>query len=218
VWDATCVNTYAASHLPSAAVAAGAAAGDAEAAKTRKYSGLAQRYHFQPVAYETSGACGPTTRQFVRQLGARLTAVTGDAREPAWLWQRLALAVVRGNAASVLLTMGTSAPPVRTPTPLPPPLPPPPPSPAPPQSSSPVDRPRQQASRDPLDDPELARYLRPRAGPSPARRAPTPDLNTQELTDQLLHLSINAADPGPPRPNPLPGFRAIFELRRGEGI
>ena len=104
VWDATCVNTYAASHLPVTAVAAGAAARDAEELKKRKYSGLAGRFQVQPVAFETSGACGPATSRFVRQLGARLVGATGDAREQSWLHQRLALAVVRGNAASVLHT------------------------------------------------------------------------------------------------------------------
>ena len=101
VWDATCVNTYAASHLPAAAVIAGAAAKEAEVMKTRKYSELATRYRFQPVAFETSGTCGPSTRVFIRQLGARLTSLTGEPRESAWLWQRLAIAVIRGNAVSV---------------------------------------------------------------------------------------------------------------------
>ena len=39
VWDATCVNTYTAAHLPATATAAGAAARDAEEKKIRKYSG-----------------------------------------------------------------------------------------------------------------------------------------------------------------------------------
>ena len=109
LWDATCVNlgctcvnTYAATYLPATAVAAGAAAKDAEQRKRSKYSELSTRFNFQPVAFETSGACGPSTRLFVRQLGARLTAATGDVRESAWLQQRLAVAVVRGNAASIL--------------------------------------------------------------------------------------------------------------------
>ena len=104
VWDATCVNTYAASNLPSATITAGAAAKDAEAHKTRKYASLTNRFQFQPVAFETGGACGPSTKAFVRQLGARVAANTGDRREQAWLWQRLSLAVIRGNAASVLFT------------------------------------------------------------------------------------------------------------------
>ena len=49
----------------------------------------------------------------------------------------------------------------------------------------------------------VTRYLRPRASPSPANRSPTPepDLTTQELNEQLLHLSLIPADPGPPRPH-----------------
>ena len=104
VWDATCINTFAPSHLLSAASAAGDAAKDAEIRKCHKYQDLASRYLFQPVAFETAGACGPSTRAFVKQLGARMAANTGDPREQAWLWQRLSLAVVRGNATSILLT------------------------------------------------------------------------------------------------------------------
>ncbi|XP_043202745.1 uncharacterized protein LOC122370853 [Amphibalanus amphitrite] len=110
VWDATCVNTYAASHLPATAAAAGAAARDAEERKMRKYSGLADRFQIQPVAIETSGVYGPATSRFISLLGGRLVSVTGDARESSWLRQRLALAVVRGNAASVLHSPFSSGP------------------------------------------------------------------------------------------------------------
>ena len=105
MWDATCINTFAASHLSSAASAPGAAAKDAEIRKFRKYESLSNRYKFQPVAFETAGACGPSTKKFVKQLGARVAASTGDRREHGWLWQRLSLAVVRGNATSILFTM-----------------------------------------------------------------------------------------------------------------
>ena len=104
VWDATCVNTFAASHLASTAVSTGAAAKDAEIRKNHKYASLASRFMFQPVAFETGGACGPSTKLFLRQLGARVAASTGDRREQEWLWQRLYLAVIRGNATSVLMT------------------------------------------------------------------------------------------------------------------
>ena len=103
-WDATCVNTFAESHVLSAAISAGAAARDAEEKKRKKYADLARRFHFEPLAFETSGVAGPSTRTFVRELGKRMTSVSGDRRETAWLWQRLGLAIVRGNAASVLQT------------------------------------------------------------------------------------------------------------------
>ncbi|KAF0301453.1 Ubiquitin carboxyl-terminal hydrolase 37 [Amphibalanus amphitrite] len=106
VWDATCVSTFADCNIASAAVAAGQAARDAEVRKRYKYADLAQRYRFEPVAFETGGACGPGTRTLIRELGARLTAASGDKRETEWLWQRLSIAVMRGNATSVLLTSG----------------------------------------------------------------------------------------------------------------
>ena len=104
VWDATRVNTFAQTRLNAATTAAGGAAKEAEEAKRRKYDHLGRRFRFEPVAFETSGSCGPTTRAFLRELGARLTSVTGERRETEWLFQRCPLAVVRGNAASVLLT------------------------------------------------------------------------------------------------------------------
>ena len=38
-----------------------------------------------------------------------MSAVSGEKRETEWLWQRLSIAVVRGNATSVLLTSGLLA-------------------------------------------------------------------------------------------------------------
>ena len=103
VWDATCVNSFASSHVVAASVEAGAAAKAAEKAKRLKYNALADRFYFAPVAFETSGACGPSTRSLLKDLAARITSVTGDRREMEWLLQRCSIAVVRGNAASVLL-------------------------------------------------------------------------------------------------------------------
>ena len=115
-WDATCVNTFAESHFLSAAVSPGSAAREAEDRKRKKYSGLAQRFHFEPLAFETTGVCGPSTKLFVRELGARIASISGDHRETAWLWQRLALAIVRGNAASFLHTTDFSDPSPKPPT------------------------------------------------------------------------------------------------------
>ena len=109
VWDATCVNSFAASHLASAATEAGAAARVAEDAKRRKYAELTRRFRFEPVAFETGGACGPSTKSLLREIGAQITLVTGERRETEWLLQRCSIAVVRGNATSVLLTATAAA-------------------------------------------------------------------------------------------------------------
>ena len=103
VWDATCVNSFASSHVIEASVQAGGAAKEAEQDKRRKYSKLTERFYFAPVAFETNGACGPSTRLLLKEVAAKIMSVTGDPREMDWLLQRSSIAVVRGNAASILI-------------------------------------------------------------------------------------------------------------------
>ena len=102
VWDATCVDTFGPSHLTRSAIAAGSAASEAESRKTKKYADLAARFFFQPVAVETSCVLGPSTRDFLRDLGTKVAIAHNDVRERTWLLQRISLAVVRGNAHCVL--------------------------------------------------------------------------------------------------------------------
>ena len=58
VWDATCPDTFAPSHLPSATREAGAVAALAERSK-QVYAALNQQYNFTPVPIETAGPFGP---------------------------------------------------------------------------------------------------------------------------------------------------------------
>ena len=101
-WDATCVDTYAETHLISSAIAPGSAACGAEQRKRRKYVGLVTRYRFEPVALETAGVYGLTTAAVLSEIGHRISEATGDKRETLWLEQRIGLAVQRGNAYSIL--------------------------------------------------------------------------------------------------------------------
>ena len=57
VWDATCSDTYAPSHLAQSTMVAGAVASQAEDRKKVKYSYLDGHpgICFTPIAYETSG-------------------------------------------------------------------------------------------------------------------------------------------------------------------
>ena len=105
-WDSTCVDTFSMSAVHDTAISPGAAANRAEQWKRDKYASLADRYLFEPVAIETSGVLGTSTSAFIRGLGMRITARTGDKRETRWLLERLSIAVVRGNAASILATSG----------------------------------------------------------------------------------------------------------------
>jgi len=102
VWDATVVDTFAQGHYKGSARQAGLAATKAEVAKCQKYNDLQSNYHFQPVAIETTGVYGKSTAPFSSGLTKKLVDVSGDPRECQWLHQRLSLAVVRGNGASIL--------------------------------------------------------------------------------------------------------------------
>ena len=105
-WDSTCVDTFSASSVLDTAISPGAAATRAEARKRDKYAGLMDRYLFEPVSVETMGVFGASTVPFIRGLGRRIVAQTGDKRETRWLFEKISLVVVRGNAASVFATGG----------------------------------------------------------------------------------------------------------------
>ena len=72
VWDFTCADTFAPSHLPGTSLHSGRAAGMAATEKRRKYEFLVQRFHFVPVAVETSGVWEPDGLRFVPRLGCEL--------------------------------------------------------------------------------------------------------------------------------------------------
>ena len=106
-WDATVVDTLAVSHLPGTAVIAGSAAEAASAAKTRKYDGLTSTHIFVPLAFETLGPVCSEGASLIASIGSRLTSKSGDPRETQFLFQRLSIAIQRGNAASVRATLGS---------------------------------------------------------------------------------------------------------------
>ena len=103
-WDATCADTYAPSSVVDSAVAPGSAASAAEVRKREHYRNITDRYLLEPVSVETTGILGPSTIDFLRRLGKQVSGATGDKRETSWLMERISLAVVRGNAASILAT------------------------------------------------------------------------------------------------------------------
>jgi len=108
-WDFTCPDTLAASHLNSAVTGCGVVATEAESKKKVKYACLTPTLHFVPIAIETLGAFGQEAQDFMCELGRRITTVTGERRATEFLWQRLSVAIQRGNASSVLGTVETAA-------------------------------------------------------------------------------------------------------------
>ncbi|KAI5639573.1 hypothetical protein NE865_07939 [Phthorimaea operculella] len=104
LWDATCVSTFAASHLPKTTREAGSAAEFAAGQKHIKYAELERNYLFVPFAVETGGPWGREAKKFVRELGRRLRDRGCDPRSGAYLAQHISLAIQRGNAAGVMGT------------------------------------------------------------------------------------------------------------------
>ncbi|KAK3886582.1 hypothetical protein Pcinc_009230 [Petrolisthes cinctipes] len=64
LWDATCTNTFTATHLLDCSVSPGAAA-----RKRHKYGALRQRYDFVPLAVETTGVLSQDLNHFIQDLG-----------------------------------------------------------------------------------------------------------------------------------------------------
>jgi len=69
VWDYTCPDNFAESHLPHTSATAGAAAEGAERAMTAKYVAFQSQYDVIPVAIETLGVYGNSAMAFIRDLG-----------------------------------------------------------------------------------------------------------------------------------------------------
>ena len=102
VWDATVVDASSKSHIIASSIESGSSAKSAEILKSRKYQGLVGNFHFQPVAFETTGCWGPSTSSFVEELGRKIIEASGDPLEALWLRQKISLAIARGNATSIL--------------------------------------------------------------------------------------------------------------------
>ena len=105
IWDATCPDTYAPSHMAVAAGGAGEVAEQAEQAKCLKYSALESKFYFVPIAIESSGVFGPKAYSFLNDLGRRLISVSMDSQARQYLFQCISVAFQRGNAASILGTL-----------------------------------------------------------------------------------------------------------------
>jgi len=80
----------------------GAAAEAAANRKTAKYASLKQSYSFIPIATETMGAINSDGIEFLGDLGRRITRITDDNRESAFLFQRLSVLLIqRYNAVAI---------------------------------------------------------------------------------------------------------------------
>ena len=97
-WDVTVADTVAESYLSITSTTAGAAAAAAAERKTVKYTELMRHHLFVPIAIETFGPICEEGQHFIREIGKRISSVTSDPRETAFLFQRLSIAIQRFNA------------------------------------------------------------------------------------------------------------------------
>ena len=70
-------DTYAQSHLPTIATNVGHAADKSAVSKTKKYQSILQIHLFTPIAIETAGVWNSQARELNKELGKRITTVTG---------------------------------------------------------------------------------------------------------------------------------------------
>jgi hypothetical protein len=99
-WDVTVPDTLAPSHLLASSLTAGAAAESSDRLKQLKYAHLARSHLLTVVAIETLGSFNREGALLISSLGRRLSIASGDPREATFLFQRLSVAVQKGNAIS----------------------------------------------------------------------------------------------------------------------
>jgi hypothetical protein len=97
-WDVTVTNTVATSYLSLSSISAASAAENAAQRKEIKYSEIMKTHLFYPLAFETLGPINSVGREFLSELGHRISAVTDDPRETSFLFQRIAVSIQRFNA------------------------------------------------------------------------------------------------------------------------
>ena len=83
----------------------GAEAQHASLTKVQKYASLTNTHYFVAIAVETLGPWNSEGLTLIRDIGKRITQVTMDMREIAFLIQRISMAVQIGNAASFLRSL-----------------------------------------------------------------------------------------------------------------
>ena len=104
-WDVTVPDTFVDSHLKDTSVIAGAAANRAADLKCTKYTNITSSHIFAPIAIETSGSWNEKVIETIQEIRRRMTKATNDLNETMYLFQRLSVAIQRGNAVSFLNTV-----------------------------------------------------------------------------------------------------------------
>jgi len=98
-WEITVAHTLVDSYVSVTARSGGAAAEQAAGQKTAKYDPLVQTGRlFQPIAAETLGPLNESSIAFFSELGSKIASISGDNREPSFLFQHISITVQRFNS------------------------------------------------------------------------------------------------------------------------
>ena len=90
-------STLAESYVEAAARESGAVAEQAAQRKLEKYRDVFPNYCFQPIAVENLGAMNSSAVDFINTLGRRISSVSGEDKESAFLFQRISVTIQRFN-------------------------------------------------------------------------------------------------------------------------
>src|SRR5688572_27251710 len=85
--DVTSIHTCAASYIQMTSTTPGSAAELAASRKITKYADLPATHNFVPISLESLDPINRSGREFVTELGRRVTAATGDPLETTYLLQ-----------------------------------------------------------------------------------------------------------------------------------
>jgi hypothetical protein len=106
----TVTYTLADSYVLKSSEVSGFAAEMACKRKHSKYSSIiSSNYVFKGLAFETLGPWCKEAIDYINVIGNRLIAESGDSKSKKFLFERISLAIQRGNAASIRGTFPDSA-------------------------------------------------------------------------------------------------------------
>ena len=105
IWDVTIADTVCQSYVNQCSKNPGSAADIRENQKISKYKNLANDYYFVPIGIETFGSWGQEGHKLVKAIGKKIMEITGEKRSTSYLFQRISIALRRGNSSCVLGTV-----------------------------------------------------------------------------------------------------------------
>ena len=66
---------------------------------------MAEDYFLVPIGIESFGSWGSKGHKLIKSIGKKVIEATGEKRSTSYLFQRISMAIQRGNASCVLGTV-----------------------------------------------------------------------------------------------------------------